>query len=212
MADVNDITPGSKFNRLTYLREAGRINEKRAALFRCDCGTEKIMRVYAVVTGRARSCGCYHKERAAAANITHGHTSDGKWSHAYTVWSSMKDRCLNPSKRAYPDYGGRGIQVCDRWLDFDNFLADMGEPPDGMSIDRYPNTNGNYEPGNCRWATRVEQNSNRRSCVFIDYQGKRQTVRQWSRELGIHRDTIEKRLRRGITDPSLILKLTKSPS
>lgn len=155
------------------------------------------MRIYAVLNGKAKSCGCFQRERASESNITHGHTSDGEWSRAYTIWSSMKDRCFNPRKKAYLDYGGRGITVCERWLEFENFLADMGDPPHGMSIDRFPDTNGNYEPGNCRWATRQEQNSNRRSCVFIEFNGKRQTIREWSRELGIHRGTIESRLERG---------------
>lgn len=112
----------------------------------------------------------------------------------------MKARCLNPKNRVYPNYGGRGIRVCERWLNsFENFLADVGTPPnDGQkySIDRI-NTNGNYEPGNVRWATQETQANNTRANVFLTAFGKTQTINQWSRETGIHRRLISARVAAG---------------
>lgn len=96
--------------------------------------------------------------------LTHGHTISRAPSRTYVTWSHMIQRCTNPKRPAYARYGGRGITVCDRWLKFENFLADMGERPDGKTLDRFPNNKGNYEPGNCRWATVTEQNQNRAYC------------------------------------------------
>jgi hypothetical protein len=94
----------------------------------------------------------------------HGHSANGKRSPTYVSWQNMRARCFNPSYQGWHNYGGRGISVCQRWLDFPNFLADMGERPAGRSIDRI-DVNGNYEPGNCRWATRIEQRANYRTAV-----------------------------------------------
>ena len=103
----------------------------------------------------------------------------------YGVWSGMVGRCTNPNFKQWKDYGGRGIKVCERWMDFRNFLLDMGEKPEGKLIDRWPNNDGNYEPGNCRWATRREQQSNMRSNVRIAWNGEILTCADWGRRLGI---------------------------
>jgi hypothetical protein len=92
---------------------------------------------------------------------THGHASNG-CSPTYHSWTAMKKRCRDPNNKDWKIYGGRGISYCERWERFDNFLADMGERPEGTSLDRFPDKNGNYEPGNCRWATDLEQARNRR--------------------------------------------------
>lgn len=109
----------------------------------------------------------------------------------------MKSRCENPRNARYADYGGRGITVCDRWKDsFENFIADMGPPPTpSHSIEREDNSRG-YEPGNCRWATDIEQGNNQRSNVLIEYNGKTQTIAQWARELGMNYQTLRQRIQK----------------
>lgn len=108
----------------------------------------------------------------------------------------MKSRCFNPKDRSYARYGGRGITVCTRWMSFDSFLADMGHPPPGMTLDRLDN-DGPYEPGNCRWATKVQQQNNMRSNRVVEFEGRRMSIAEWSRETGLATHVIRKRLNRG---------------
>jgi len=109
----------------------------------------------------------------------------------------MKQRCLNSNHKSYSDYGGRGIKICERWLEsFENFLADMGVRPAGKTLER-DEVNGNYEPGNCKWATYVEQGNNRRSNVVVEFEGREQTVAEWAREIGVSRSALGFRLRNG---------------
>lgn len=126
----------------------------------------------------------------------HGHCPRGTPTRTYRIWKKMRARCNEVRSVSYSRYGGRGITVCPRWDKFEAFLADMGECPPGLQIDRVDN-GGNYEPGNCRWATRIEQANNRRSSRFLTVNGVRLTVSQWARVNGIHRSTIFGRLRRG---------------
>ena len=126
----------------------------------------------------------------------HGHSSANGRSPTYRTWHGMKQRVTNPKANAANHYIERGITICDRWLDFKNFLADMGERPQGMTLERIDNDKG-YEPGNCRWASQGEQMRNRRTNVFIEYKGKRQTVRDWSLELGIPFTTLRTRMQAG---------------
>lgn len=158
------LVEGQKFGLLTFIREAERRNKIRFGLFRCDCGTMTEVNLYSVRYGQSLSCGCYQAAVASAAQTKHGLTH----SPEYTVWRSMKERCYLPHSENYPRYGGRGITVCDRWRDsFESFLADMGRRPSPLhSIDRRDN-NGNYEPANCRWATRDEQQQNRSVTQFL---------------------------------------------
>ncbi|MDE4297182.1 hypothetical protein PXK56_18520 [Phaeobacter gallaeciensis] len=115
---------------------------------------------------------------------------------AYQAWNSMKQRCMNAKSKDYPRYGGRGIKICDRWLSFENFLADMGEKPRDMTLDRIDN-DGDYEPGNCRWASARTQSNNRRSNHCLTYEGKTQTLSEWSRETGIEKATLLNRIKNG---------------
>jgi hypothetical protein len=112
-------------------------------------------------SGDVRSCGCLQREIIARRNRTHGHSVRGAETPTYRSWKAMHTRCTNPNPSTWAHYGGRGIEICERWRSFESFLEDMGERPEGTSIDRI-DVDGNYEPGNCRWATPTEQRANRR--------------------------------------------------
>jgi hypothetical protein len=158
MRKIIDIT-SERFGRWVVLAlhpERSRVREARWAC-RCDCGGEGIVQGSHLRNGHSTSCSCLRKERLAKSNTKHGLSR----SRAYQRWGAMKTRCFNPRYKDYSDYGGRGITVCERWLIFENFFADMGDPPPGMSLDRI-DFNGNYESANCRWATVAEQLANRR--------------------------------------------------
>lgn len=198
---VNLQQESNSLKRLTFLRRADR---QRMAIYKCDCGNELAAYITNVNSGKTLSCGCLRSELTQARSTTHGHAKRGQHSLEYETWTNMIARCTKSYRPDYHRYGGRGITVCDRWLDFDNFFADMGSRPDGKTIDRWPNTNGNYEPGNCRWATPIEQANNRRSNVLIEHLGRNQNIEAWSAELGIERNIIEDRIRRGATTPSVI--------
>jgi hypothetical protein len=126
------------------------------------------------------------------------------------IWSSMVRRCTNPRNKAFPAYGGRGITVCDRWRDFTNFLADMGECPEGLSIDRKDNDKG-YEPGNCRWATQSEQCRNTRRNVILTLNGVSHCLVEWAEITGINYGTLNDRIRRGWSDAD-VLQTTPLPA
>ncbi len=127
-------------------------------------------------------------------SLKHGHNGKGKRTKAYRTWAHILGRCNNASDAAYYLYGAQGVRVCDRWHVFDNFLADMGEPEPHLTIDRYPNKAGNYEPGNCRWATRAEQNRNTRRTILIN--GK--CLKDVCAELCVSYEAMQARIRRGM--------------
>lgn len=157
-----EYVPGTKYGRWTLLKEADDPRRDRYFICRCDCGLEKIVHGRNLRTGKTRSCGCLRNEVASKGNSRHRHSRNNQArTKTYNTWAGMMQRCRYPKHQRYDDYGGRGIEVCERWLDFTNFLADMGDRPAKMSIDRI-DPDGDYEPSNCRWATAQQQQANKR--------------------------------------------------
>ncbi len=186
---------GERFGRLTVTARAsnGKCGSVRW-LCVCDCGNETTVFSVSLKNGGTRSCGCLQKDLASKAHTTHGMFR----SPEYKSWASMKHRCSCKEGPHFENYVKRGITVCARWAnDFAAFYSDMGPRPTlKHSIDRIDN-DGNYEPGNCRWATINQQHNNRRDNKHLVFEGRRMTVTQWAKTIGINASTFEYRLSRG---------------
>lgn len=200
--NLKDLT-GKRFGRLVVLKRDFSSEKKGVRwLCKCDCGNEKIILGQTLLRGKAKSCGCYRKE---CGNIQKFSTKHNK-SHSkiYKTWQCMKSRCYDKNdKYHYKDYGGRGISICNEWLsDFMNFYnwAITNGYKDGLTIDRI-DVNGNYEPNNCRWATKEEQANNRRKTQFITYNNETHTINEWCKILNLKKYVLRQRLKNyGITD------------
>lgn len=162
----------------------------------CDCGQVKTVRDTALKFGHTRSCGCLYREAMRTQNVVHGHLANGKTSKTWLSWRLMRARCFNPTCKDFRNYGGRGITVCKRWELFSNFLADLGEQPRGLSLDRI-NNDGNYEPGNCRWATRAQQARNTRRNRVFTVRGITACMTDLCVSFHISQPTVWRRIERG---------------
>ena len=190
MNELSQNLSGKIFGRLIVKkRVANSLNGHTRWLCQCECGNTTIVFGSNLRRGQTQSCGCIQKEVTSNRSKKHGHTIPQ--SKEYKAWCGMIQRCTNPNNTAYGNYGGRGVQVCDQWRNsFETFLEDMNNVPTSeYSLDRI-DSNGNYEPSNCRWATRQEQNSNRSNNIIID--GK--TLAEVCREKGLSYATIRARI------------------
>ncbi|SDH10548.1 hypothetical protein SAMN05216466_107116 [Paraburkholderia phenazinium] len=191
---------GQRFGRLLVLSRAATpshvSNQGRAYwLCACDCGEESVVSGKSLRTDKTRSCGCLIADAAKVHARVHGHARPGSHTRTYHTWQAMRRRCLQEKDSHFAEYGGRGITICERWNSFERFLEDMGERPAGLSLDRYPDVNGNYEPGNCRWATIKEQNENKRNSLAYEFKGRRLSLKDWAKETGIGYATLRDRIR-----------------
>jgi hypothetical protein len=190
-----DNLEGQRFGRL-IVQNVNRLGSRgRYWQCLCDCGNTKFIVGYDLKSGKTQSCGCIQKEKARESaknrNTTHGMTHTKVWE----CWVSMVQRCTNPNRQCYRHYGGRGINICDEWLEFSNFYKDMGNPPtEEHSVDRIDNNKGYYLE-NCRWATSKEQSNNRRNNHLLEIEGRSQTIGEWAQELNVNYQTLYYRVK-----------------
>lgn len=184
---------GKKIGRLSILKYTHNIGQHQYYDVVCDCGKKRNVAYESMRSGSTLSCGCLKKELVSIRFKTHGMTN----SKEYKIWNSMVQRCVNKKSSSYANYGANGISVSSRWMDFNNFIADMGlRPTDRHTIERIDNSLG-YSMGNCRWATYGEQSRNRSSNRIIAHNGKVKCVSDWAEELGVSENVLNGRLRRG---------------
>lgn len=205
---MRDLAKEGPFGRLTALETTDKISRGyKHWLCLCECGNTTEVRSSHLTSGNVRSCGCLLAEARSkpGKNATHGYSSTMEY-HSYY---SMMHRCYVEDDSSYENYGGRGITVCERWLDDpEQFCLDMGPRPDGTTIDRI-DSNGIYEPSNCRWATPVEQARNRRNNRLITHDGLTMTLAEWAEKIGLSPSTLSGRLnvlkwdiKRALSEPS----------
>lgn len=182
---VRAIQNGDVFGRLTVMSE----RQGQYVTCMCECGVAKSIRVYLLINGQTKSCGCLRRTAPAIQKRTHGYSK----TPTYRSWCLMRSRCNNPNFPKYPRYGGRGIAVCERWERFENFLADMGPRPADTTLHRLDN-DGDYSPGNCQWATTTDQARNKTTSRLLTFEGKTQSLADWADEKGINPFTLWNRI------------------
>lgn len=187
-----DLT-GNRYGKLTVVKRVYKDGERKTHwLCKCDCGNETVVSSDNLKNGHTKSCGCLRVETSKVSLTTHGLSK----TRLYKIYKGMKERTMKEYNKKYKNYGGRGIKICDEWLnDFKTFYewAISNGYEEGLTIDRI-DVNGNYEPSNCRWATIKEQQNNRRNNHNITYNGETHTMKQWAEKLGINYKTLERRI------------------
>lgn len=197
---------GQRFNRLTVLAYGGRRNGQTMWLCQCTCNQIMLVRGSHLTLNKQKSCGCWRREVSASNNLTHGAAVGGVLIPEYTIFRSAKQRCENPNNVAFANYGERGIEF--RFTSFEEFLKEIGHRPSTQySLDRFPNNDGHYEPGNVRWATRIQQNRNRRNNRRLTVNNVTKCMQEWEQLSPVYRHTIRKRLARGWCEPCAIFNL-----
>lgn len=204
MKSICTVKSGMKFNRLTAIKEIGRDEKGHSLwLFKCDCGKEKIISRYQAVSGRTKSCGCYLHDVLKSGNIRREHGFCG--TRIYHIWKGMHQRCNAPEgSKNWKWYSAKGIKVCDKWNKFESFYewAITNGYNDLLTLDRI-DSDGNYEPSNCRWATYTEQANNTSMTVHITYKGETHSLREWSNITGLSYTALKNRYYKGDTDEIL---------
>ena len=184
MGKIKDIT-GQMFGRATALHPCGIKGHRLLWNCKCSCGQTFVASGVDLRSGNTKSCGCYAKDRTSQASTTHGVSRSGALTGAYRSWRSMRQRCDDPGATSYGRYGARGISYCESWRIFENFLADMGDRPNGHSLERI-DPNGNYEPSNCKWVPHEKQAENTRHTVRVRLDGEVLHQAEAARRLGVH--------------------------
>lgn len=183
---------GQKYNKLTVLSKVETNHNGYVYECLCDCGNKKVIEGKSIRSGLTKSCGCIRSQYVSTKNKTHEKTNTG----AYKSWRAMKTRCTNLNTPSYKNYGERGITICDRWLNFENFYEDMGDRPEGKTLERIDNSKG-YSRENCKWASKKEQNRNTRQVKLLTYEGETLCMKEWAEKLSIPYSTLQDRIRRG---------------
>lgn len=166
-------------------------------IWKCDCGSLAVKSVKSVRDGNTRSCGCLFTESLVNRNTTHGLSKAHP--RTYRSWKDMRSRCYNPNNTEFHNYGGRGITVCEKWASFAQFFADMGDRPEGLTIERR-DVNCDYEPNNCEWATPEVQSNNKRNTVRLTINGETKSLAMWCKHYGVEQSKAGYRLKHGL-DP-----------
>jgi len=186
---------GQVFGRLTVTVKSQDPRFRTPAwVCQCSCGTVVGVRAMSLKSGATRSCGCLNTERRAELKTKHGYSGHS----SYKTWKAMISRCHNPTDKDFPEYGARGISVCARWHELAEFIQDMGEKPEGHSLERIDNSKG-YGPENCRWATPAEQGANKRNNNVLIIGGVQIHLAGAARMFGLTETTIRRRLESGMT-------------
>lgn len=204
MGKIENIA-GNKYHRLTALSFSHLCNKTRKAVWlcRCDCGNHSYVRANSLKHGHTKSCGCQKIESTIACKRTHGEAHQR--TREYSSWSAMINRCTNKNFTYYHRYGGRGISVHESWFSYEKFISDMGRCPDGYTLERKDN-NGNYEPGNCKWASREEQCSNREVTIKITHNGNLIPIALFAKTYNLRYKRVNKWFKRGLSSYQILSK------